>query len=82
MKYLYVGVLILALLLFGCLASAWEINRRTQAVAEPLERALGALRVGDEAAGQRWAALAAAATLLGVELRRQKERFLHSSDTT
>ena len=60
MKYLYLGILILALLVAGCFYSAWEITRRSQAVAEPLAFALSSLRDGNEAAAR--AAVEAAAS--------------------
>ena len=60
MKYFYIGVLILCLLVAGCLLTAWEIGRRTEAVAQPLALALEALRAGDEAGSRAQARFAAA----------------------
>lgn len=47
MKYLYVGLLTLALLLGACWWSAGQISARTQAAAAPLELAAQALEAGD-----------------------------------
>ena len=63
MKYLCIGLLILALLLAGGLLDAGQVEARTEAVAGLLEQALTALRAEDEAgcrallaqAGEEWA---------------------------
>lgn len=59
MKYLYVGILILCLLLGACWFSGQEVRRRTETVTAPLEQALSALREGDEARGRSFAGMAA-----------------------
>lgn len=52
MKYFYIGMMILCLLLTGCLAAGWVIGRSVSAVSLPLEGASDAIRSGDEARGQ------------------------------
>lgn len=59
MKYLYVGILILCLLLGACWFSGQEIRWRTEAVTAPLQQALAALRGGDEARSRSFAGMAA-----------------------
>ena len=53
MKYFYLGLLILCLLLGGCWLSQRQIAQRTEAVAAPLEEALRAVRSGDAARGRQ-----------------------------
>ena len=60
MKYLCIGSLIIALLIGGCFWSQRSIEAKAEAVAEPLEAALEALRGGDPAAARALAAEAAA----------------------
>ena len=60
MKYLYVGLLIAALLVGSCVWSRWEVERRAEAVAGPLEAALEALEAGDRTAARELGARAAA----------------------
>lgn len=52
MKYFYIGMMILCLLLTGCLAAGWVIGRSVAAVSLPLRGASDAIRSGDEARGQ------------------------------
>ena len=51
MKYFYIGMMILCLLLTGCLAAGWVIGRSVTAVSLPLEEAFDAIRSGSEARG-------------------------------
>ncbi len=60
MKYLWIGLLIAALLIGGCFWSQRTINARAGAVAAPLEEALRALRAGDETRARELADKAAA----------------------
>ncbi|MBQ1371712.1 MAG: hypothetical protein IIY70_02155 [Oscillospiraceae bacterium] len=53
MKYLYLGLLIIALLLGACQISRQQIEARTEAVCAPLTEALQTLQTGDSAAGRR-----------------------------
>ena len=52
MKYFYIGLLILALLLAGCVCAGRALRGRTEAAAAPLEQALEALERGDVARGR------------------------------
>ena len=61
MKFLCIGLLILALLVGGCVWSQRAVAVRAEAVGATLEAALEALRGGDEDAARRLAAEAAAA---------------------
>lgn len=60
MKYLYVGLLIIALLVGGCFWSQRAVAERAEAVAGPLEAALAAYEGGDAEAARGLAAEAAA----------------------
>ena len=60
MKYFYIGLLILALLLGGCIWAGRALRERTEAAAAPLEQALAALERGDEALGRSLLARAGA----------------------
>ena len=60
MKYLYIGLLIIALLVGGCVWSQGAVAARAEAVAAPLEAAAEALEAGDEARARELAARAAA----------------------
>ncbi|MBR6120597.1 MAG: DUF4363 family protein [Oscillospiraceae bacterium] len=60
MKYFYIGLLILALLLAGCVCAGRGLRERTEAAAAPLEQALAALERGDEALGRSLLARAGA----------------------
>lgn len=53
MRYLYLGLLIVALLLGACYISRQQVEARTEAVCAPLSEALQALRAGDSAGGRR-----------------------------
>ncbi len=63
MKYLYIGLLILCLLLCACYLSTREVRDRTEALTLPLRQAVQAFRTGNLAerarlvaeAGARWA---------------------------
>ncbi len=59
MKYFYVGVLLLALLLTGCWFSWQQVRRGTQAASLPLELAASAFEAGDEAGSRELARKAA-----------------------
>ena len=50
MKYLYLGLLILCLLLCACYLSSRQVQARIEAAALPLHRAMNAHRAGDGAA--------------------------------
>ena len=50
MKYLYLGLLILCLLLCACYLSNRQVQARIEAAALPLHRAMNAHRAGDGAA--------------------------------
>ena len=50
MKYLYLGLLILCLLLCACYLSSRQVQARIEAAALPLHRAMNAHRKGDGAA--------------------------------
>ena len=65
MKYFYVGILILALLLAGCFFAGQTLRGRTEAVVAPLRRALTALRSGNESGGLYFVGLARAEWLRG-----------------
>ena len=64
MKYFYIGLLILCLLLCACYFSSRQIRRGTEAMAFPLRQALQAFRAGNltekarslEEAAARWKA--------------------------
>lgn len=56
MKYLYIGLLILCLLLCACYLSTRQIDHRTEAMVLPLHQALQAFRAGDVTAGTRFVA--------------------------
>ena len=60
MKYFYIGLMILALLLGGCIWAGRALRERTEAAAAPLEQALAALERGDEALGRSLLARAGA----------------------
>ena len=60
MKYLYIGLFIIALLIGGCVWSQRAVAARAEAVAAPLERAAEALKAGDAGAARELAAEAAA----------------------
>lgn len=47
MKYMYIGLLILCLLLCACYLSTRQIDQRTEAMLLPLHRALQAFQAGD-----------------------------------
>ena len=59
MKYLYIGLFIIALLIGGCFASQAAVRRGAEAVAAPLEAAAEALEAGDPEAARGLAARAA-----------------------
>lgn len=58
MKYFYIGLLILSLLLCACYFTSRQMRRSTDAMLKPLEDALEASRLGDYEGARR--ALAAA----------------------
>ncbi len=60
MKYLWIGLMIAALMIAGCFWGGREIGRRAEAVAASLEDALNALESGDPARAWTLAAEAAA----------------------
>ena len=59
MKYLYVGLLILSLLLCACYFSTRILSERTEALLVPLEQAARAAQSGDHAAQDRYLSRAA-----------------------
>ena len=59
MKYLYVGLLILSLLLCACYFSTRILSERTEALLVPLEQAARAAQSGDHAAKDRYLSRAA-----------------------
>ena len=59
MKYLYIGLFIIALLAAGCFWSQRAVAARAEAVAGPLEAAAEALEAGDAEAARALAARAA-----------------------
>ena len=60
MKYMYIGLFIIALLIGGCFWSQRAVAVRAGAVAEPLEAAAEALEAGDATAARELTARAAA----------------------
>lgn len=61
MKYLIIGILILALLVGMCFFSQKQIIYRSREIAHPLELALSAIQAGDEVLAQAFIAEAMAA---------------------
>ncbi|MBR3077987.1 MAG: DUF4363 family protein [Oscillospiraceae bacterium] len=59
MKYFWIGVMILCLLLTGCFLSQRELRQRTEAVAAPLAQAIAAYQRGETEQGRRLSETAA-----------------------